>query len=124
MRKLLTLRIALAAIVFALLATVYGAHAFGIGKLGIIFGKEGASSKSGTVTPQPTGFLLMVDGVSFVLRADGVSKICLAGGCGGGGGGGGGAYTGPIDINGTAKVFWGFTCGATAYTDGGDGERV
>jgi hypothetical protein len=64
-----------------LLATIYSAHAFGIGKLGLIFGKEGASSRRGTVTPQPTGNLNMVDGTSIVNQVDGTTPICLAGGC-------------------------------------------
>ncbi len=36
---------------------------------------------SGGSIPAPTGRILMVDGVSLVLQTDGVSKICLAGGC-------------------------------------------
>jgi hypothetical protein len=32
-------------------------------------------------TVQPTGKILLVDGVSFLLKVDAVSKICRAGGC-------------------------------------------
>lgn len=35
---------------------------------------------SGSVTPQ-NGFILLVDGSSFILQTDGTSKICRAAGC-------------------------------------------
>lgn len=35
----------------------------------------------GSAVPQPTGKILLVDGVSHILFVDGVSKICRAGGC-------------------------------------------
>jgi hypothetical protein len=64
-----------------LLSSLVVAHALGLGKLGVNFGKEGASSKRGTVTPQPTGDILMVDGASLILQTDSASFICRAGGC-------------------------------------------
>lgn len=67
--------------ILMLLGTVYSAHAFGVGKLGLIFGKEGASSKKGVITPQPTGDILMVDAVSLILQTDAASFVCRAGGC-------------------------------------------
>lgn len=35
----------------------------------------------GVAVPQPTGDILLVDGVSFILQTDGASLICRAGGC-------------------------------------------
>jgi hypothetical protein len=67
--------------IVTLFAGVYAAHAFGLGKEGLIFGKLGASSKKGVVVPQPTGDVLMVDGTSLILQTDGASFICRAGGC-------------------------------------------
>lgn len=63
-----------------LLGSLLAAHAFGLGE-GNRFGRLGASGKKGVVIPQPTGKILAVDGVSFILQTDGVSKICRAGGC-------------------------------------------
>ena len=39
------------------------------------------SSGGGGVAPEPTGFVLMVDGASRILQTDGTSKVCRAGGC-------------------------------------------
>ena len=64
-----------------LLASIYAAHAFGLG-LGNTFGRMGGAGKGGTSAPPgTTGKILLVDGVSFILQTDGTSKICLAGGC-------------------------------------------
>jgi hypothetical protein len=35
----------------------------------------------GTSVPQPTGDVLMVDGVSLILQTDAASFVCRAGGC-------------------------------------------
>ena len=40
----------------------------------------GVTTPGGSV-PLPTGKILLVDGVSFLLLTDGVSKLCRAGGC-------------------------------------------
>jgi len=61
-------------------ASIYAAHAFGLGE-GNRFGKLGAASGGGTVVPQPTGDILLVDGVSLILQTDAASFICRAGGC-------------------------------------------
>lgn len=66
--------------VLLVLSSLAAAHAFGIGKEGFLFGRLGASNRGKPVI-QPTGKLLAVDGVSFILQTDGVSKICRAGGC-------------------------------------------
>lgn len=63
------------------IAGIAAAQAFNLGGLGRSAGKLGAAGGKGGVTPQPTGKLLAVDGVSFILQTDGVSKICRAGGC-------------------------------------------
>jgi hypothetical protein len=41
----------------------------------------GVSSPAVAAGPQPTGKILLADGVSFLLLTDGVSKLCRAGGC-------------------------------------------
>lgn len=41
----------------------------------------GVASAGGGVAPQPTGLILMTDGVSRILQTDGTSRICRAGGC-------------------------------------------
>jgi hypothetical protein len=57
-------------------------HALGIGGEGLRFGRVGATAgKAKSAGPQPTGFVLMVDGASRILQTDGASKICRAGGC-------------------------------------------
>jgi hypothetical protein len=63
-----------------LLALAGAARGFGLG-LGNQFGKLGASSGAGSLTPLPTGDILLVDGVSVILQTDGASFICRAGGC-------------------------------------------
>jgi hypothetical protein len=64
------------------LSGAYGAHAFGMGKLGINFGRSGSTAgKAIPAAPQPTGDVLMVDGTSLILQTDGASFICRAGGC-------------------------------------------
>lgn len=40
----------------------------------------GLNSSGGGVT-LPTGKILLVDGTSFLLKVDGTSKVCRAGGC-------------------------------------------
>lgn len=42
---------------------------------------QGIGTTIGTVIVQPTGKILLVDGVSFILQVDAASKICRAGGC-------------------------------------------
>jgi hypothetical protein len=70
-----------AALAILMLATVLSAaHAFGLGE-GNRFGRLGVSSKKGVVIPQPTGDILLVDGVSLILQTDAASFICRAGGC-------------------------------------------
>lgn len=44
-------------------------------------GLFGARPYSGGTVAASTNRLLLVDGTSFMLQTDGVSKICLAGGC-------------------------------------------
>lgn len=62
-------------------STIATAHAVGLGE-GNRFGKLGAMSKgSGTAPPTTAGKILLVDGISFILKTDGVSKVCRAGGC-------------------------------------------
>jgi hypothetical protein len=68
-----------ALVMLALIAALSAAHAFGLG--GNRFGRLGASSNKGVVIPQPTGDILLVDGVSLILQTDGASFICRAGGC-------------------------------------------
>ncbi|HEY8751606.1 MAG TPA: hypothetical protein VIM11_26730 [Tepidisphaeraceae bacterium] len=63
-----------------LIALAGSAHAFGLGRLGAGFGKLGAIGAPQAVV-QPTGKILLADGVSHLLLADGVSKLCRAGGC-------------------------------------------
>lgn len=41
----------------------------------------GVASSGASIAAQPTGKILMVDGASFLLKVDGTSKICRAGGC-------------------------------------------
>lgn len=41
----------------------------------------GISQSAASLGPQPTGKILLVDGVSHLLQIDGVSRVCLAGGC-------------------------------------------
>jgi hypothetical protein len=68
-------------VVILLLATsIAAAQAFGLG-LGNRFGRLGASSQGGGVTPPPSGDILLVDGTSLILQTDGASLICIAGGC-------------------------------------------
>jgi len=57
------------------------AYALGIGRLGSSFGRLGSIGKKGTIVAQPTGKILLADGVSHLLLADGVSRLCRAGGC-------------------------------------------
>jgi len=76
MRKLLTLWIVLAAFALAIFGII-AVRAMPVDQQIIYFGGQSSANNPSA----PTGFLLMVDGVSHVLRADGVSKICLAGGC-------------------------------------------
>lgn len=73
------MRIYLAALM--VLASLAAAHAFGLGKEGFMFGRLGAPTGGGVIVPQPTGDILLVDGVSFILQTDGASLICRAGGC-------------------------------------------
>lgn len=42
---------------------------------------QGIDSNGGGAVVQPTGKILLVDAVSFVLKVDAASKICRAGGC-------------------------------------------
>lgn len=64
----------------ALLASIYAAHAFGLG-LGNRFGHMGGAGKGGSAAPVAAGKILLVDGTSFILQTDATSKICRAGGC-------------------------------------------
>ena len=73
------MRVALAALL--VLASIAGAHAFGMGKLGFQFGRLGAPSGKVPAAPGGGGKILLVDGASFVLQTDAASKICRAGGC-------------------------------------------
>jgi hypothetical protein len=41
----------------------------------------GPGSTAGGGGAQPTGDILLVDGVSLLLQTDGASFVCLAGGC-------------------------------------------
>ena len=68
MKRILALFLAL-----ALWFTYVAAHAGSMTLLGV--GRIAAGS------PPPSGKILLVDGVSFLLQTDGVSKICRAGGC-------------------------------------------
>jgi hypothetical protein len=71
-----------ALLVFALLAASTLARSDGIfnpGSRGIGF-TDGIFN-GGVPIPQPTGKILLADGVSFILQTDAVSKICRAGGC-------------------------------------------
>jgi len=65
-----------------MLASIYAAHAIGVGGEGLRFGRVGATAgKATAVAPQPTGDILMVDGTSLILQTDGTSFVCRAGGC-------------------------------------------
>lgn len=71
--------IALAAL--TALALARPAFSFGIGHLSAGFGAMGAQGVGGPVAPATKGSILLVDGSSHLLQVDGVSKICIAGGC-------------------------------------------
>lgn len=69
-------------LVLALLAASTLARSDGIynpGSLGIGF-TDGIGN-GGKIIPQPTGDILLVDGVSLILQTDAASFICRAGGC-------------------------------------------
>jgi hypothetical protein len=57
------------------------AHAIGVGGEGLRFGRVGATAGKAKSVAQPTGKILMVDGISKILQTDGTSKVCRAGGC-------------------------------------------
>jgi len=63
-----------------LLASIYAAHAFGLG-LGNRFGHMGGAGKGGTPVAPTTGGLLLEDNASFLLLEDNASQLCLEGGC-------------------------------------------
>jgi len=44
-------------------------------------GGGGFSPNAGAVAPAASGKILLADGVSFLLKVDGASKLCRAGGC-------------------------------------------
>ena len=64
-----------------MLATIYAAHALGIGGEGRQFGRLGATAGKATGGAAGTNFILMIDGTSRILQTDNASKICRAGGC-------------------------------------------
>lgn len=64
-----------------LLASIYTAHGFGLGREGLGFGKLGVASKKGASGGAVTNFILLVDNSSRILQTDNTSKICKAGGC-------------------------------------------
>lgn len=66
--------------ILLLITSIAAAHAFGLG-LGNRFGKLGAMSGTGGVTPPVLGALLLEDGSSIFLLEDGSSHFCLEGGC-------------------------------------------
>lgn len=73
-----------ALLILALLAASTLAHSDGIynplsNEIGFTDGINNLSI--GASVPQPTGDVLMVDGVSLILQTDGASFICRAGGC-------------------------------------------
>jgi len=71
-------------LIFALmLASIYAAHAIGVGGEGLRFGRVGATAgkAKGGGGGGGTGFILMVDNTSRILQTDNASKICRAGGC-------------------------------------------
>jgi hypothetical protein len=73
-----------AAFALALLMLATSARSDGLGNLtgrigqGDFGGIGGGFAKA---APQPTGDILLADGVSFILQTDGTSLICRAGGC-------------------------------------------
>lgn len=72
-----------AAVVFgALISATAVAHTDGIYNptANSVGDTQGIDSNGGG-TVQPTGKILLVDAVSFVLKVDAASKICRAGGC-------------------------------------------
>lgn len=73
-----------AALILALIVLGVGiAHAEGIGPSSFgrsLFGGIGTFG-GGKVAAQPSGDILLVDGVSLLLQTDGASLICRAGGC-------------------------------------------
>jgi len=65
-----------------LLISIYAAHALGLGREGLGFGRLGVMGQKGTGGGGgATNFILMVDGSSRILQTDNASKICKAGGC-------------------------------------------
>lgn len=50
------------------------------GGIGFVF-DGGIGGKPSVAIAQPTGKILLADGVSHLLLADGVSRLCRAGGC-------------------------------------------
>ena len=60
-----------------LAAGILAAQAISPAEQEIIFGGNSSASNP----PQPTGKILLADGVSHLLLADGVSRLCRAGGC-------------------------------------------
>lgn len=63
-----------------LIASIAMAHAFGLG-LGNRFGKFGAASGGGSISPLPTGSALLVDNTNPALLVDNTNPACLVGGC-------------------------------------------
>lgn len=71
-------------LIVALLMVAGAARPDGIGGYETIFGGLsgfGGIGRTGKAIVQPTGKILLVDGVSHLLQTDGTSKVCLAGGC-------------------------------------------
>lgn len=71
------------ALVAFLVVVATSARSDGIAQKNMITDGFSGGISSGMVSsgPQPTGDILLVDGVSLILQTDGASLICRAGGC-------------------------------------------